>query len=41
MIYPVENLKIDFDFERAAVGIGPYDSVDRLYDKLQFTSKAL
>ena len=41
MICPAENLKIDFDFERAAVGIGPYDSVDRLYDKLQFTSKAL
>ena len=38
MIYPAENLKIDFNFEWAAVGIGPYDSIDRLYEKLKFDS---
>ena len=39
MICPTENLKIDFDFERAAVGIGPYDSIDRLCDKLKFVQQ--
>ena len=38
--FPAENLKIDFDFERADVGIGPYGIIVWLYDKLKFEARS-